>query len=64
MNNFNKIIITKNYQLFQELFPYMFTSLKYKPLKPRENECCGNGCSDCSWLVYYERIKEFNKFKY
>ena len=65
MNYLNKIlIINNNYPLFQVLFPYMFTSLKYKPIKPREGECCGNGCSDCTWIEYYKNLKKYNKFKY
>jgi hypothetical protein len=25
-------------------------------VEPGENDCCGNGCSDCVWTVYWDAV--------
>jgi hypothetical protein len=27
-----------------------------KPVEPNPNECCGNGCKDCVWESYYDKL--------
>ncbi len=30
-----------------------------KPREPTENECCGNGCAQCVWTVYWEELQKW-----
>ncbi|WP_434779662.1 oxidoreductase-like domain-containing protein [Neisseria sp. Ec49-e6-T10] len=35
------------------------TVLLDPPVPPQENECCGNGCDDCVWTVYYAALQVY-----
>ena len=32
---------------------------RIKPEEPQSYECCGNGCDNCVWNVYYDDLKEY-----
>jgi len=36
--------------------PSSTTSVLEKPTEPSPSECCGNGCKDCVWESYYDKL--------
>ena len=32
-----------------------------KPVEPEPYECCGNGCADCVWVDYWQRLEQWKK---
>jgi len=32
-----------------------------KPVKPGYDECCGGGCPDCVFNVYYDKLSAWRK---
>lgn len=30
-----------------------------KPVEPRPEECCGNDCQLCVWVVYWEQLQDW-----
>ncbi|CAM9709611.1 unnamed protein product [Chrysoparadoxa australica] len=37
--------------------------VKSKPIEPHENACCGNGCHECVWVVYWRELQEWEESK-
>jgi hypothetical protein len=31
------------------------------PKEPDPHECCGNGCENCVWTTYFERLAEYEE---
>ncbi|KAK4532256.1 hypothetical protein CCYA_CCYA11G3113 [Cyanidiococcus yangmingshanensis] len=31
------------------------------PKEPGPYDCCGNGCENCVWTTYYEKLKEYRE---
>jgi hypothetical protein len=38
-------------------FEVVQTGVFEKPQEPDPNHCCGNGCNNCVWINYYEKLK-------
>ena len=39
------------------------TSRPAPPAEPEPYECCGNGCDNCVWTVYFEKLAEYERLK-
>ncbi len=46
--------------LFKKVFPFMF-NYRIRPKEPELNMCCGCSCKNCVWIVYYNKLEEFEK---
>ncbi|KAJ7514206.1 hypothetical protein O6H91_23G033100 [Diphasiastrum complanatum] len=33
------------------------------PEKPLPGDCCGNGCTNCVWDMYFDELEQYNKRK-
>lgn len=34
-----------------------------KPIPPQPHQCCGDGCRNCVWIIYFEELEKYNKIK-
>ena len=41
----------------------MFHSYTPKPIPPKPYECCGDGCINCVWVEYFDKVKEYEESK-
>lgn len=33
-----------------------------RPQEPDPSECCGNGCPNCVWLDYWDKLNEYEEY--
>ena len=43
------------------LNPTYFSIILRKPVEPALESCCGDGCSHCVWVDYFEKKDQFKK---
>ena len=50
---------TESLQIADERITSTNKQINTRPEEPDPSDCCGNGCNDCVWTEYSERVAEW-----